>query len=817
MKVTEIKKLTEALMLADDEETVVGLLTDANFWSDHSAWLPYGGSENNYSIIGGQQSDAFAALTEKTINCVDAYLMMECLLRGIDPESSSAPKTMDEAIKQFGFRFTGQRYGLRVREAHENGVDSKELTNLARKIAIVVTGKKNQPPCVTIVDQAIGQTPDQFADSFLSLMKGNKVKIPFVQGKFNMGGSGALRFCSPEHNLQLFVSRRNPKLLSSSASERDKMWGVTVVRKRPARAGERMSVYEYLAPKNEAGINTILAFPAPELKTLPSESLRKSCANVAEWGTFNKLYQYTWPKSVASYSTQIQGKSTVMHLNINLPDAVMPLRVYELRGFEAASPTMNVYGLRARFEQISEVKDRLEPEVPIAGTIVVDGFELPVRAYVFKFGEARMSTYRGDYGVIFSLNGQKHGDLPETFFARKEVDLGVLRTKTVVIVDCDALDTKSREQILMNSRDRLSSTTMSKELEQQLAGWLKNNEVLSIIKRRHIEAEIDKAIGEDKPLADLMKKMVVENPDLLAIFKHGSRIQGGRGGGAGGTGPSVYVGKDHPTYFDFDGRVSHTTKKSPINHGLNVEFETDVVNDFFTRAGGLKPGLFHIKTKNSSGHEASGSVGTLHDGYLQVRLSHPSKIKVGDRYEVEFVIESPETATRFLNTLVVEVLPVAISNPTGGGGRRSKSDSDRAGGNSSGIDLPRIIPIRRDEWTSYGSNEWTALEVLMGDGKPEAFRINMDNRYLDEARRRKPKMAYLLERRFQFGLAFLATAVIANDGEARKQLSDSATETLSVEDVVRLTMTAIAQSVLPVIDVLGRLTETELGDMVGDE
>lgn len=142
MKVTDIKKLTEALMLADDEETVVGLLTDANFWSDSAAWLPYGGNENNYSIIGGQQSDAFAALTEKTINCVDAYLMMECLLRGIDPESSSAPKTMDEAIKQFGFRFTGQRYGLRVREAHENGVDSKELTDLARKIAIVVTGKK---------------------------------------------------------------------------------------------------------------------------------------------------------------------------------------------------------------------------------------------------------------------------------------------------------------------------------------------------------------------------------------------------------------------------------------------------------------------------------------------------------------------------------------------------------------------------------------------------------------------------------------------------------------------------------------------------
>ena len=93
----------------------------------------------------------------------------------------------------------------------------------------------------------------------------------------------------------------------------------------------------------------------------------------------------------------------------------------------------------------------------------------------------------------------------------------------------------------------------------------------------------------------------------------------------------------------------------------------------------------------------------------------------------------------------------------------------------------------------------------------------MDNRYLDQARRKKPKSAHLLERRFQFGLSFLAIAVITNIDEVRKQLPDDATSNLSVEDIVRLSMTAIAQSVLPVIDVLGRLTESEMGDMAVDE
>jgi len=818
LSAVDLPELVLTLMRADDEKAVVDLLTTLGFWTDTAAWVPYGGNENNQSIIGSQQSDAFAALVEKIINSVDAYLIMACLLAGIDPESKAAPQTMDEAIKRFGHVFTGQSEGMRVREAYEKGVDARELTELARKIAVVVTGAKGEPPCMTIVDQACGQTPDSFSETFLSLMRGNKVKIPFVQGKFNMGGSGALRFCSEEHHLQLIVSRRNPKLLTSTASDRDRMWGFTVVRKRPARPGERMSVYEYLAPMNAGGVNEVLAFDADTLPILPSESARQACTEPATWGTFNKMYQYKWPERIASYSTQIQGKSTVMHLNINMPDAIMPVRVYELRGYAAASPTMNVYGLRARFEQNEEVRSRLEPEVPVAGTIVVNGFALPVRAYVFKFDDERMTTYRGDYGVIFSLNGQKHGHLPETFFARREVDLGVLRSKTVVVVDCDALDTHAREQILMNSRDRLAESMMTSELQQQLAEWLKKNEVLAILKRRHIEAQLAKTLGDDKPLAELMRNLVNSNPDLAALFKHGSRIPGGAGG-LGGTGaPSEFVGKDQPTYFRFAGGGDTAERPSPRNHGINLSFETDVVNDFFSRAGSLQPGVFSITAEHPSGGSVSANVGTLHDGCLEVRLKHPSTAVAGDEYKVRLAITAPDIDTEFINTLTVKVLPDAeVSKPGTVGTRKHPISGTKGGSTRSGIDLPRIVPVYRDEWDSLGWNEWTALEVKMLDGKAEAFQINMDNRYLDQARRKKPKMAELLNRRYQFGLAFVAVAVIANDEEARKQLDAGATALMSREDIVRLVTATVTQSVLPIIDVLGRLTEKELGDLAGEE
>jgi len=808
--------LATKLMSLEKEADVVALLSDCGYWNDDSAWQPYGGNESNQSIIGTQQSDPFAALTEKIINCVDAYLIMACLLAGIDPESDSAPATMEEGIRRFGHSFNGSSEGLRVREAYEKGVSSTELTELARKISVVVTGQKGAEPGVSIVDQALGQTPDAFADTFLSLMKGNKQKIKFVQGKFNMGGSGALRFCSQEHHLQTLISRRNPALLGPVCSPRDRMWGVTVVRKRPARPGERMSVYEYLAPLSEKGNHEILAFAANSLPILPSEKTRVACAEHAEWGTFNKLYEYRWPARLASHSTQIQGKSMVMHLNVNLADALMPVRVFELRGYGAANPTMNVYGLRARFEQNDEVKARLEPEAPITGMLHVRGYDMPVRAYVFQFGDERMNTYRGEYGVIFSLNGQKHAHLPETFFAQRDVDLGVLRPKTVVVVDCDRLDTHACEQILMNSRDRLAESQLAAEVREQLAGWMKNNPVLEQLKRRHIEAQLEEAMGEDLPLAEMMKKLIRENPDLAHLFKSGSRIPSGLGGVIGSGGSNQFVGKPDPTYFRFRGGEEHQMRSSPSNQAMNIDLETDALNDYLSRSGARAPGKVTIATEFD--RDISATVGTLHDGCLQVRVKHPTSVAEGDRYKVRIVITDPNTDLEFVNVLEVKVLAAAATGKGGGTGQRQNPNSGKNGGNgAAGLELPRIISVRRDEWSQHDWNESTALDVQMLEGKAEAFRVNMDNRYLDFARKKKPKQAALLERRFQFGLAFLAVAVIANEEAARQQVDASATELLSIEDVVRMTLSAVAQSVLPVIEVLGRLTERDLGELAGDD
>src|SRR5205085_6597943 len=199
---------------------------------NETAWRPLGGMENNFSTVGNQQTEATAALVEKIINGLDADLMAECFRAGVDPEGPDAPKTMAEAVQ----RFHGVRDGVL------SNVDSKKLTELA-SLHVVAVGDKTSP-CYLIVDGGEGPTPDAFPDTFMSLNRSNKLRIPFVQGKFNSGGTGVLQFCGKE-NLQLIASRRHPLAPVDTDDPSSCQWGFTVVRRFEPAAGDsrRSSMY----------------------------------------------------------------------------------------------------------------------------------------------------------------------------------------------------------------------------------------------------------------------------------------------------------------------------------------------------------------------------------------------------------------------------------------------------------------------------------------------------------------------------------------------------------------------------------------------
>ena len=124
----------------------------------------------------------------------------------------------------------------------------------ARLITLAVTGPtaRRGSPSLTVADCGEGQTPAKMPETFLSIDRKNKLRIQFVQGRFNMGGTGALKFAGRD-GIQLLLSRRNPAIvpLTDAGDATAHRWGFTVVRRvrpRPGAGEVRNSVYRYLAP-----------------------------------------------------------------------------------------------------------------------------------------------------------------------------------------------------------------------------------------------------------------------------------------------------------------------------------------------------------------------------------------------------------------------------------------------------------------------------------------------------------------------------------------------------------------------------------------
>jgi len=204
MRNDEVKNLALSLARAETEKEAVHILEQVGLWSDLTAWKDLDNNDGNWSVGGNQQSGADSALVEKIVNSVDAVLIRECLIEGIKPDSKDAPTSIADAQKKY----------FKIHNGKLSSIDARFRAQLAENICLVATGGKGYgdgvDPSYSIIDLGEGQTPERFPETFLSLTKSNKARVQFVHGKFGMGGTGIFRFGSPEHNLQLIISRRDP-------------------------------------------------------------------------------------------------------------------------------------------------------------------------------------------------------------------------------------------------------------------------------------------------------------------------------------------------------------------------------------------------------------------------------------------------------------------------------------------------------------------------------------------------------------------------------------------------------------------------------
>jgi hypothetical protein len=817
----QIRDFCLSLIKSDNEDEVVKLLTDARYWEDHKAWRPYGDNDNNFSVIGAQQSSPDAALVEKFVNSIDHRLINECLIRGIDPEGPKAPTSIREAVASF---LEENAKSESTNAGRVSNWPNKKRTEVARGITLAATGytPKKGRPCFTISDCGEGQTPDNFPSTLLSLMsgKGNKVRIPFVQGKFNMGSTGVLQFCSSKHNLQLILSRRNPALVKGCSTS-DAQWGFTVVRRESH--GGRSTVFTYLAPLGadaNHGRGGVLRFSADAMPIFPEG--RDAYGRDAKWGTLIKLYEYAAAAGIYSNTHILRKDGLLARLDILLPDPALPIRLYECRteygGYEERSFENNLTGLAVRLED--DRGENLEEGFPSSCPISVEGQSMIATIYGFKKDKAE--TYRRNEGIIFVVNGQTHGHLEKVFFTRKAVGrLNYIADSILVMIDCSHVDNRMREDLFKNSRDRLSRHDIRFAVERQLEEMLKQHQGLHDLKEKRRNEEIQSRLQDEKPLEDVLRTLLQRSPTLASLFLKGQRATNPFKTAKVRSEEKEFQGKQHPTYFKFKGKDygKHLERDCHINQHCRVTFETDAVNDYFSRTA--DPGAFALYlVAGEHRMPVSDYVGpNLHNGVATLTVRLPTNCEVGDKLQFEAVVSNPVLLDPFMNVFSIEVLEAADAEP-GSKGSTRKPPSDKKGDEreiEGGITLPHPIPVHEADWGKQSPpfDKYTTLQVKIDEARENGngethdvydFYINMDNLFLKTELKAAGDEIELIRARWQYGLVLVGLALLHED--AKKSKTDEVKEEengqtieVQIESVTR----ALAPVLLPMIDALGAL------------
>ena len=820
MNNTQLQEMCMALMQADTDAEVVSILKAANMWDDPKLWRYVGDIENNYSQVGNQQAEPIASLAEKLVNSIDARLINACLMAGIDPSSDTAPKNIRSAVARF--------FGEGV-ERNGQIVNWDKAKTLAEGCQITVATTGNKPdagsPSVTIADSGEGQEPDDQPNTFMSMNKSNKLRIPFVQGKFNMGGLGALNFCDTPNRLQLVVSRRNPDLVPKGATGRSRMWGFTVVRREPPVGNQKHSFFTYLAPLDASDRDgSVLAFDADDWPIFPVDdaSGHDAYSRRAKYGSLVKLYEYKWK---GSQSTILRTRGGLLQrLDQALPELALPIRLYECRdyGGHTGSFSNNLTGLSVRLEQ-----DRAENlddgiENPRRSAIDINGQRIRVRVFVFK-DKDRAKDYRRDRNAILMVvNGQTHATFPKDFFTRKNVRLGYLADSLLVVLDCSDLSGVTRDELFMNSRDRIRENDVSEMILDQLEDLLGRDEGLRELQNIRRKKEMEERLADNQPLADAFKDILKSDPTLERLFLSGTAVSApfsrqGTGAGTGGH----FVGKSYPTYWRFKNKAQgdELHRTAHLDGVPRIEFETDVDNTYFDRGDNpdFLEGEWRVYRKDVEppvvlpGCRMDGP----RDGIAVLHVKLPNDMAIGSELLLEVEVGDDTRLEPFVNRASLKI--VAPSGGSGGEGRSRSTNRGRGDrGGTTQLALPDVIPVREADWESRGFSELDALQVVRTAGDDDRdqldFYVNVDNKYLKTAQKNAGRDVnpVLLERQFMYAQVLIGMAMLNDDAlvassPAEDENGDGDEEREAVETRIRRVSAAVAPVILPMVDVLASL------------
>lgn len=725
------KALFDSLYQCKTESDIDQLIFGNTYLNNPKNWYPIGDNESNFSIIENQQSNPIAALVEKVTNSIDAILMKKCLEKGLDPKGKEVPKSMDEAIDIFFPK-------------NKNWDLTKDRRNQAEDIQIIADGPTKQSS-VIIYDNGEGQHPENFESTFLSLMRGNKNEIHFVQGKYNMGGSGAIVFCGT----------KGYQLIGSKRYDGKGKFGFTLVREHPLSKHEletkKNTWYEYF--KIEGKI------PAFDCTELDLNLLNRKFKT----GSIIKMYSYQM-RGISGFAQDLNQS-----LNEFLFKPVLPIFTIDTKERYPNNKVLEttVYGLQRRLE---DEKDYVEDWFSEEYEDALFG-KMKVTCYIFKAkqdgktvketkADIQRRFFKNNMSVLFSMNGQVHGHYTSEFITRS-LKYNLLKDYLLINVDCTKMKYEFRKDLFMASRDRLKDGTKAEELRNYLRNKLSKSKLDDINKRRKDSIGLE---GEDtSELIKSFAKNLSKDSELFKLIQNTLKLEEQVKEKPERKQPKAHPEKQEkpfkperfPSFFKLQNK-SNNPIPVPIGGEKTLKFETDVEDHYFDRTdepGDLQISILKVKRNESSGGTHQGSEkepGELLNiiksspdkGTIKITFNPDIDLRQGDEVEIEASLKGAG------DNYFTEVVFLKIVDK-----EQKKEIIPKDEEDYSNIGLPELIKVTKEEWDKLeergiSMNYDTVIKPIASGDILEKIYINVDsNVYLNYRKKLKSEDQILVSQK----------------------------------------------------------------------
>lgn len=639
--------------------------------------------------------------------------MKKCLEFGVQPDSREAPRSMEEALRLFY-------------PDYKNWDLKQNRRKQAEDIQIIADGPPRETS-VIIYDNGEGQHPEKFEDTFLSLVRGNKINIQFVQGKYNMGGSGALVFCG----------KKRYQLIASKRFDGTGNFGFTLIRQRKVGdtvSNRRSSHFEYLKIDDQ-----IPNFPLDDIDL-------KLYRRNFKTGSIIKMYSYQFPSGYSGFAQDLNQS-----LNEFLFEPTLPILTVDTKERYPNNKVLelDLYGLKRRLEESQseyietyfseEYVDELFGKAKVTCYV----FKPKTEKYDVKKSKEiiRSRFFKNNMSVMFSINGQVHGSYTSEFITRT-LKFNLLKEYLLIHVDCTDMDLDFREELFMASRDRLKQGEEANILRDYLGKKLRKSQLDEINRRRK------ESIGlENEDTTELIKsfaKNLPKDSDLFKLLQNTLKLEEKREEKkerkAATYKPKTevrpFLPQRFPTFFKLHNKNKELNIISlPKNGEKVIKFDTDVENDYFDRSeypGDLEISILKVKRTNETGGTQEG-FGEDIAGLLNIVKSSPNQgtikftmeprdeLNVGDEIEIKASLTAP-------GEVFEEIILVKVSNK-----EAPKEKIPQKDDSEDHIGLPKLHKVKEDSWEKLEEHGIemgydTVMHLVSEGDQLQEIYINLDSK-----------------------------------------------------------------------------------------